>query len=86
MYPYNDGEVAMKKVMSPVPWDLTSGEEGEYLLSREPIVKTNTTPQNILPVKNPATSTPLSPLTRVELDRIEEELRTWTGSGTRMDD
>ena len=23
MYPYNDGEVALKKVMSPVPWDST---------------------------------------------------------------
>ena len=34
IYPYNDGEVAMKKVMSPVPWDSTSGEEGEYLLPR----------------------------------------------------
>ena len=58
MYPYNDGEVAMNKVMSPVPWDSTLGEEGEYLLPREPPIKSNTTPQNILPVKNAATSTP----------------------------
>ena len=74
MYPYNDGEVAMKKVMSPVPWDLTSDEEGEYLLPREPPLKLIITPQNILPVTNPAMSTPLSPPTRVELDRIEDEL------------
>ena len=53
MYLYNDGEVALKKVMSPVPWDSTSGEEEEYL------VKTNVTPQDIPPTGIPATSTPL---------------------------
>ena len=37
-------------------------------------------------MKNPATSTPLSPPTRVEVNRIEDELRTLTGAGTRMDD
>ena len=31
-------------------------------------------------------STPLSPPTRVELNKIKDELRTWTGAGTRMDD
>ena len=72
--------------MSPVPWDSTSGEEGEYLIPREPPLKMNNTPQNILPGRIPTTSTPLSPPTRVELNKIEDELRTLTGAETRMDD
>ena len=29
---------------------------------------------------------PFSPPTRMEINRIEDELRNWTGAGTRMDD
>ena len=86
MCPYNDGEVVMKKVMSPVPWGSTSGEEGEYLLPKEPPLRTDITLQNSNLMKNPTTSTPFSPPTRIEINRIEDELRTWTGAGTRMDD
>ena len=57
--------------MSPVPWDSTSGEEGEYLLPREPPLKTNITHQNILPGTIPTTSTSLSPPTRVELNKLK---------------
>ena len=86
MYPYNDGEVVMKKVMSLVPWDLTSGKEGEYLLPKEPPPRTDITLQNSDLKENPTTSMPFSPLTRMEMNRIEDELRNWTGAGTRMDD
>ena len=86
MYPYNDGEVVMKKVMSPVSWGSTSGKEGEYLLPKEPPLRTDITLQNSNLKENPMTSTPFSPLTRMEINRIEDELRTWTGAGTRMDD
>ena len=86
MYPYNDGEVTIKKVMSLVPWGSTSGEEGEYLLPKEPPLKTDITLQNSNLTKNPTTSTPFPPPTRIEINQIEDELRTWTGAGTRMDD
>ena len=68
MYPYNDGEVIMKKVMSPVPWGSTLGEEGEYLLPREPPLRTDITLQNSDLMENPTTSTPFSPLTRMEIN------------------
>ena len=76
----------MKKVMSLVPWGSTLGEEGEYLLPKEPPLKTDITLQNSNLTKNPTTSTPFSPPTRLEINRIEDKLRTWTGAGTRMDD
>ena len=68
MYPYNDGEVIMKKVMSPVPWGLTAGKEGEYLLPKEPPLKTDSTLQSSNLMKNPTTSTPFSPPTRIEIN------------------
>ena len=86
MYPYNDTEVVMKKVMSLVPWDLTSGEEGEYLLLKEPPLRTDITLQNSDLKENPTTSMPFSPRTRMEMNLIEDELRNSTGAGTRMDD
>ena len=86
MYPYNDGEVVMKKVMSPVPWGSTSGEEEEYLLPREPPLRTDITLQNSDLKENLTTSTPFSPPTRMEINGIEDELRNWTGAGTRIDD
>ena len=86
MYPYNDGEVVMKKVMSLVPWGSTLGEEGEYLLPKEPPLRTDISLQNSNLKENPTTSTPFSFQTRMEINLIEDELRTWTGAGTRMDD
>ena len=34
-YPYDDGEVVMKKVMPSEQWGSVLGEEGEYLIPRE---------------------------------------------------
>ena len=85
-YPYNDGEVIMKKVMSPEQWGSTSGKEGEYLIPRESPLKTGITLQDNDLKENPATSTPFSPPSRFEINRIEDELRNWTGAGTRLDD
>ena len=85
-YPYNDGEVIIKKVMSPEQWGSTSGEEGEYLIPRESPLKTGITLQDNDLKENPATSMPFSPLRRFEINRIEDELRNWTGAGTRLDD
>ena len=85
-YPYNDGEVVMKKIMSPAPWGSTLGKEGEYLLPREPPLKTDITLQDSDLKENPTTSMPFSPPSRMEINQIEDELRNWTGAGTRMDD
>ena len=85
-YRYDDGEVIMKKVMSPEQWGSTSGEEGEYLIPRESPLKTGITLQDNDLKENPTTSTPFSPPSRFEINRIEDELRNWTGAGTRMDD
>ena len=85
-YPYDDGEVIMKKVMSPEQWGSTSGDEGEYLIPRDSPLKTGITLQDNDPKENPTTSTPFSPLSRFGINRIDDELRNWTGAGTRMDD
>ena len=85
-YPYDDGEVIMKKVMSLEQWDSTSGDEGEYLIPREPLLKPDITLQDNDLKENPTTSTPFSPRSRFEINQIEDELRNWTGVGTRMDD
>ena len=90
-YPYDDGEVIMKKVMPSEQWGSTSGDEGEYLIPREiprePILKPDITLQDNDLKQNPTTSTPFSPLSRFEINhRIEDELRNWTGASTRIDD
>ena len=61
MYPYDDGEVVMKKVMSLVPWGPTSGKEGEYLLPKEPPLRTDITLQNSDLKKTPLLSCPFHP-------------------------
>ena len=86
-YPYDDGEVAITKVMPSEQWDSVSVEEGEYLIPeeipREPLFKSNNGDRR----QNPTTSTPFSPLSGYEINRrIEDELRNWTGAGTRIDD
>ena len=44
-YPYDDGEVVMKRVMPLEQWDSVSDEEGEYLIPkeipREPVLKSD---------------------------------------------
>ena len=72
--------------MSPEQWGSTSGEEGEYLIPRESPLKTGITLQDSDLKENPTTSTPFSPPSRMEINRIEDELRNWTGAGIRMDD
>ena len=75
--------------MSPVNWDSTSGEEGEYLMPRESpptLPKNHTTPHSTIPLVMPNVSTPLSPPSRIKLHKKEDELRNWTGAGTRIDD
>ena len=62
------------------------GDEGEYLIPREPLLKPGITLQDNDLKENPTTSTCFSPLSRFEINRIEDELRNWTGAGTRMDD
>ena len=86
-YPYDDGEVAIKKIMPSEQWNLVSVEEGEFLIPkeipREPILKSNNGDAR----QNPTTSTPFSPPSGYEINRqIEDELRNWTGAGTRIDD
>ena len=67
-YPYDDGEVIMKKVMSSEQWGSTSGDEGEYLIPREPLLKPDITLQDNDLKENPTTSTPFSPLSRFEIN------------------
>ena len=67
-YPYDDGEVIMKKVMSPEQWGSTSDDEGEYLISRDSLIKTGLTLQDNDPKENPTTSTPFSTLGRFEIN------------------
>ena len=67
-YPYDDGEVIMKKVMSSEQWGLTSGDEGEYLIPREPLLKPDITLQDNDLKENPTTSMPFSPLSRFEIN------------------
>ena len=67
-YPYDDGEVIMKKVMSLEQWGLMSGDEGEYLIPREPPLKPDITLQDNDPKENPTTSTPFSPPSRFEIN------------------
>ena len=64
-YPYDDGEVIMKKVMLLEQWDSVPGEEGEYLIPREipgePMLKSDIIPNNNDIKQNPTTSTPFPP-------------------------
>ena len=84
--PYDDGEVILKKVMSPTNWDSTScsgsGTEGEYLTPKELDPKAGD--MNPLPLNKMGSRRPEFIL-GVERDAIEEELTRWPGAGTKSD-
>ena len=84
--PYDDGEVVLKKVMSPTNWDSTSGSgsgtEGEYLTPKELDPKAgdmNPSPLNKMGSRRPEF------ILGVERDAIEKEVTRWPGAGNKSD-
>ena len=101
VYPYDDGEVTFKKVLSPseTNWDTPSLEEEDTYLVPVPEDSPLPTPREKLntpspvgpQVRVPPLDQPQSPgrdpflPIKLELQKVNDELRNWAMAGTKMD-